>query len=299
MRSACHVIRGAASAAASAAVHSASAAAPRVALLAARRCTPTILCRSFSAPAKASMSAIKLLRDRTGAPITECKEALQSVLNAGAVDAADEAAVMDAAIEALRKKGISTAAKKSGRVASEGLVALQQGAAGAGRAAALVEVNSETDFAARNTMFRALCTSVSHAALKLAQGNAATKTGEMELAALQAAECADPTASSSPSVPVSTALTNVVSTLRENVQVRRTAGLRVDRGVIGCYVHNAVSNEDGSPVDPNVRMGRQACIVAVQVDGGDAAAQTDSLQQVANKVRHEANGVCETLYRLR
>lgn len=293
MRSACHVIRGAAASAA-AAGHSSAIAAPRVALAAcARRCTPTLLCRSFSAPAKASMSAIKMLRDRTGAPITECKEALQSVLNAGAVDAANEAAVMDAAVEALRKKGISTAAKKSGRVASEGLVVLQQGAAGSGRAAALVEVNSETDFAARNTMFRALCTSVSNAALKLAQGNAATKAGEMELATLQAAECADPTASSAPSVPVSTALTNVVSTLRENVQVRRTAGLRVDRGVIGCYVHNAVTNEDGSPADPNVRMGRQACIVAVQVDGGDAAAQTDSLQQVANKVSHHSGSMRE------
>jgi len=109
-------------------------------------------------------------------------------------------------------------------VASEGLVALQ--AAADGRAASLVEVNSETDFAARNTLFRTLCTSVSRTALELAQSAAAK--GDMPLASLQEAACVDPTATGN-SVPVSSAVTNVVSTLRENVQVRRVLDSRCSR----------------------------------------------------------------------
>ena len=85
-------------------------AAPRVTAVLRSSCAP---CRLFAAaaPAKVSMGAIKQLRERTGAPITECKDAISGVLADGKVDAGNEAAVLDAAVEFLRKKGISTAAK--------------------------------------------------------------------------------------------------------------------------------------------------------------------------------------------
>lgn len=204
------------------------------------------------------------------------QDALSGVIAAGTTDGSD-AAVMEAAIEWLRKKGISTAAKKSGRVASEGLVALQSTAG----AASLVEVNSETDFAAKNDLFKALCASVSDAALTLAKGAAPRSNGELDLASLQSASCADPTASAQ--VPVSAAVVNVVSTLRENVQVRRVAGLRVSRGVVGAYVHNAVLIEEGkTDPHPQVRLGRQASIVSLEVEGGSEP--TEELQSLANKL---------------
>jgi elongation factor Ts len=284
-------LRGAATALHHCAAAVSSVAPVRAAAAAAR--VPAVLfrapCRFLSttaaAPAKASMAAIKQLRERTGAPITECKDALSGVLSEGKVDATNEAAVMDAAVDWLRKKGVSTAAKKSGRVASEGLVALQ--ASANGRAASLVDVNSETDFAARNTLFRGLCTSVSRAALQMAEQTAIVG-GEVPLASLQSTSCVDPTASNT-TVPVSTAVTNVVSTLRENVQVRRVAGLAVQQGVVGTYVHNAVENDAATATaGPTVRLGRQAAIVALEVSGAPSTASAEAvsqqLQSLANKL---------------
>jgi len=210
----------------------------------------------------------------------ECKDALNTAMRAARKDPADTDALLNEAIDTLRKKGISTAAKKSGRVASEGLVVARTSSNKS--SATLVEVNSETDFAARNDLFQQLCGSVSEAAIKLTEsGESAQAQREFDIAELSSTSCTDPTTPSS-SVPVATALTNVVSSLRENVQVRRAAGVRIQpgAGVVGVYMHGAVAGKS----EGGVKLGRQAAIVALEVEGGMPKEAEAELQQLANKV---------------
>src|SRR5438132_830747 len=101
--------------------------------------------------AEITAALVKDLRDKTGAGMMDCKKAL-----------GEAAGDMDAAVDWLRKKGLSAAAKKSGRVAAEGLVAV----ASSGTTAAMVEVNAETDFVARNDAFQALAANVAKIALE-------------------------------------------------------------------------------------------------------------------------------------
>ncbi len=155
---------------------------------------------------------VKDLRDKTGAGMMDCKTALNE--NAGD---------MEAAIDWLRKKGISKAAKKAGRAAAEGLV----GVAVSGNAGALVEVNAETDFVARNEEFKGFVKSASEIALK--EGG--------DLSKLLAASHGGST--------VQQTLTELVAKIGENMAVRRTVGLSVDPGVVAAYVHNAASPELG------------------------------------------------------
>jgi len=154
-----------------------------------------------------SASLVKSLREKTGAGMMDCKRAL-----------AENDADMEAAIDWLRKKGLSAAAKKSGRVASEGLIGLATG----GHSAALVEVNSETDFVARNEHFQAFVRAV--AALALEAGG--------DVAALQA--MAYPGSGET----VQGQLTNLIATIGENMNLRRTAYLAVDEGFVATYLHN-------------------------------------------------------------
>jgi elongation factor Ts len=154
-----------------------------------------------------SASLVKSLREKTGAGMMDCKRAL-----------AENGADMEAAVDWLRKKGLSAAAKKSGRVASEGLIGLATG----GHSAALVEVNSETDFVARNEHFQAFVRAV--AALALKAGG--------DLAALQA--MAYPGSGET----VQGQLTNLIATIGENMNLRRTAYLAVDEGFVATYLHN-------------------------------------------------------------
>jgi elongation factor Ts len=162
--------------------------------------------------ANITASMVKDLRDKTGAGMMDCKTALS-----------ETGGDMEAAIDWLRKKGISKAAKKAGRAAAEGLVGVAVGK-GAG---ALVEVNAETDFVARNDAFKDFVKAA--AALALAEG------GDLEklLAARHGASNVQQT------------LTELVAKIGENMSVRRTVALSVNPGVVGAYVHNAASPELG------------------------------------------------------
>jgi elongation factor Ts len=154
---------------------------------------------------------VKALRDQTGAGMMDCKTALT-----------ETGGDFEQAVDWLRKKGLSKAAKKSGRTAAEGLI----GVGADGTRAALVEVNSETDFVARNDQFQNLVATVAGLALD-AGGNVET------LAAL-----AYPGAGKS----VAERLTEAVATIGENMQLRRTAFLSVKDGVVAHYIHNAVAD---------------------------------------------------------
>ena len=173
-----------------------------------------------------SAAHVKELRQRTGAGMMDCKKAL-----------AEADGDMEAAIQWLRAKGLSAAAKKSGRIAAEGLV----GVATQGNAGVVVEVNSETDFVARNEQFQALAAGI--AAVALAQGGDYDATVAAEF----------PGGSGS----VGARLVEAVAAIGENVQFRRSAGLQVDPGVIAAYVHAAAA--------PN--LGRIGVLVALESAG--------------------------------
>src|SRR5271170_5986882 len=158
--------------------------------------------------AEVTAALVKELREKTGAGMMDCKKAL-----------AETAGDLEGAVDWLRKKGLSAAAKKAGRVAAEGLV----GGAVEGRTGAVVEVNSETDFVARNDKFQALVAAVSKLALAT----------DSDVDALKAA--------SYPGTgrTVADELTHLIATIGENLSLRRTATLTVGTGVIASYVHNA------------------------------------------------------------
>ena len=157
-----------------------------------------------------SASLVKELREKTGAGMMDCKKAL-----------AETGGNLEAAIDWLRKKGLAAAAKKAGRIAAEGLVAL---AVENGRGA-LVEVNSETDFVARNENFQSFAATLAKLALK---------TGG-DLDKLKAA------AYPGTGRTVAEELTHLIATIGENMNIRRAEVLVLDKGVIGAYVHNAVA----------------------------------------------------------
>ena len=151
-----------------------------------------------------SAAQVKELRERTGAGMMECKKAL-----------VETAGDIDAAIEHLRKSGLAKADKKAGRVAAEGAIVH----AAAGNQAVLVEVNSETDFVAKDDNFRAFAEEVAGLAIDAA-----------DVDAINAA-----TMASGDSVDV--ARQQLVAKIGENVQVRRLAKLSADDGVVGTYIH--------------------------------------------------------------
>lgn len=153
---------------------------------------------------------VKELRQSTGAGMMDCKNALQE--NDGNIDAA---------IDWLRKKGLSKAAKKSSRVAAEGLVAVSV----AGTDSAIIEMNSETDFVGRNEQFQDLVRDVASIALK----------SDGTVAGILAAN------SSVSGKAVEATITEAVATIGENMTLRRAAKLSVSQGVVASYVHNSVA----------------------------------------------------------
>jgi elongation factor Ts len=163
--------------------------------------------------AKITAAMVKDLREKTGAGMMDCKTALTE--NGGD---------MEAAVDWLRTKGLASAAKKAGRVAAEGLVGL----AADRNAGALVEVNSETDFVARNEHFQDMVTMIAKLALQA--------DGADALAAM-------PYGSGDRSVVEQ--LTEMVGTIGENVVLRRSARVQVSDGAIGTYMHNAATPELG------------------------------------------------------
>jgi elongation factor Ts len=152
---------------------------------------------------------VKELREKTGAGMMDCKTALQETNGD-----------MEAAVDWLRTKGLAKAAKKAGRVAAEGLIGIAEGD---GRAA-IVEVNSETDFVSRNDQFQGLVRSVANAALKT--------NGSLD-AVLAAKVDGGET--------VESAVTGAVATIGENMTLRRASALSVDQGVVASYIHAAIA----------------------------------------------------------
>jgi elongation factor Ts len=158
--------------------------------------------------AEITAALVKELREISGAGMMDCKKAL-----------VETSGDKEAAVDWLRKKGLAAAAKKSGRVAAEGLV----GVSAEGTQGALVEVNCETDFVARNEQFQGFV----GAATKLALGAA-------DVEALKAQKLPGE------GHTVAEKLTQLVATIGENMQLRRTARLSVSDGVVVSYVHNAI-----------------------------------------------------------
>jgi elongation factor Ts len=159
--------------------------------------------------AEITAALVKELREKTGAGMMDCKKAL-----------AETSGDVEGAVDWLRKKGLSAAAKKAGRVAAEGLV----GVAAEGKTGAIVEVNSETDFVARNDSFQGLVRAVTSLALQ---------TDDVEK--LKGAQV--PGAGRN----VADQLTHLVATIGENMNLRRARRLRVESGVVVSYVHNQIA----------------------------------------------------------
>jgi len=153
-------------------------------------------------------SLVKELRDKTGAGMMDCKKAL--------IEAAGD---IETATDWLRKQGLAAAAKKSGRVASEGLVGVHV----KDNKGALVEVNSETDFVARNPHFQAFVTKVAELALE-ANGDIKALKAMLYPGSGRTVE---------------EELTNLIATIGENINLRRAAFMEVRQGALGLYMHNA------------------------------------------------------------
>ena len=179
--------------------------------------------------AEITAATVKELRERTGAGMMDCKKAL-----------GETNGDMEAAIDWLRTKGLAAAAKKAGRTAAEGLV----GVAVAGNRGAVVEVNSETDFVAKNEQFQGFVRIVAELAL--------TGSGNVE----------GLLSSTWPSGgTVEEKLTANIATIGENQSLRRSAVLQVSDGVVVSYVHNAVA----------VGLGKIGVLVALESTGDKAA----------------------------
>ena len=172
---------------------------------------------------------VKQLRDKSGAGMMDCKHALT-----------ETGGDIEAAMDWLRKKGLATAAKKAGRVAAEGLVAT---ATDGGRGV-IVELNSETDFVARNAAFQELVGAVSQAALGT--------DGAVDSVA--AAATAD-------GRTVSDRITELIGEIGENLVLRRAAAVSVGRGTVSSYIHNAAA--------PG--LGRIGVLVALESDADSGA----------------------------
>jgi elongation factor Ts len=185
--------------------------------------------------ANISAQMVKELRESTGAGMMDCKAALT-----------ETSGDMTAAQDWLRKKGLSKAAKKAGRVAAEGLIGLKV----AGTKGVVVEVNSETDFVARNDLFQGLVAMIAGVALDVG-----TDVERIKAAKVGAITVAD-------------AITDTIAKVGENMTLRRAASLAVSKGAIGMYVHNSVTDglgkigvlvglESTGQADELVALGRQ------------------------------------------
>ncbi len=173
-------------------------------------------------------SMVKELREKTSAGMMDCKKALNETNGD-----------MDAAVDWLRTKGLASAAKKAGRAAAEGLVAV----AGEGTTAAVIELNAETDFVSRNEQFQSVVAGTAALALQANGDVDALKTMDLNGSEVQQT------------------ITSLIASIGENMNLRRTATLSVDSGSVATYIHNALA--------PN--MGKIAVLVGLESTGDKAA----------------------------
>lgn len=177
--------------------------------------------------AEITAALVKELREVSGAGMMDCKKAL-----------AENGGNLEQAVDWLRKKGLAAAAKKAGRVAAEGLVAVVSG----DKKGVLLEVNSETDFVARNDQFQGFVSAAAAQAL-----------GAGDIEALKNAKLSD-------GQTVAEKLTHLVATIGENMNLRRMASVSVKDGVVATYMHNATV--------PN--MGKIGVLVGLESTGDKA-----------------------------
>ncbi|HEU0071629.1 MAG TPA: translation elongation factor Ts [Alphaproteobacteria bacterium] len=187
--------------------------------------------------AEITAALVKELREKTGAGMMDCKKALNAT-----------SGELEPAVDWLRKQGLAAASKKAGRVAAEGLV----GALTTGKDGVLVEVNSETDFVARNETFQDFVVKVAEVAL--------TQNGDME----KVKAAAYPGGKT-----VGDKLTELIGSIGENMQLRRSAKLSVSQGAVVSYIHSAAA--------PN--LGKIGVLVALE-SAGDA----DKLQALGKQI---------------
>ncbi|HEX3535963.1 MAG TPA: translation elongation factor Ts [Stellaceae bacterium] len=180
--------------------------------------------------AEITAGLVKELRDKTGAGMMDCKQAL-----------GESGGDIEAAVDWLRKKGLAAAAKKAGRVAAEGLIGVNT----KGGAGAVVEVNSETDFVARNELFQQFVRTVGQIAL----------AGDGSLESLQNA------AYPGTGRNVAAELTELLGRIGENLVLRRVAKLEVSPGIVASYVHNSLA--------PG--LGKIGVLMALESTAGEAA----------------------------
>ncbi|MCG8441319.1 MAG: translation elongation factor Ts [Caulobacterales bacterium] len=192
--------------------------------------------------AEITAARVKELREKTGAGMMDSKKAL-----------VETGGDFEAAVDWLRKKGLSKAAKKAGRVAADGLVGLAVSKSGGGATGAVVEVNSETDFVARNETFQAFVREAAALAVK-AEGDLDTLADT-------------PVKKGGPALK--DALTDLIATIGENMTVRRTASIAATPGVVADYVHGAAG--DG--------IGRIGVLVGLKSEG-----DADKLAELGRKV---------------
>ena len=171
-----------------------------------------------------SAQTVKQLRDQTGAGMMDCKAAL-----------GETGGDLEAAVDWLRKKGLAKAAKKAGRIAAEGLI----GIAVAPRKGVVVEVNSETDFVARNDFFQGLVKLIAQVAL----------SAGADIDKINAAKVG--------SITVAEAIADTIAKVGENMTLRRAAELSVSAGVVASYAHNTVAEG----------LGRIGVLVALESSG--------------------------------
>ncbi|HVZ51651.1 MAG TPA: translation elongation factor Ts [Pseudolabrys sp.] len=215
---------------------------------------------------------VKELRESTGAGMMDCKAALT-----------ETAGDMTAAQDWLRKKGLSKAAKKAGRVAAEGLI----GVLVAGTKGVVAEVNSETDFVARNDLFQGLVKMIADVAM----------SSGTDVETIKAAKVGD--------ITVADAISDTIAKIGENMTLRRAAALSVSQGAIGMYVHNSVSDglgkigvivalESPGKADELVALGRQLAMhvasanpQALDPSGLDPAVVKREKDVLADKFRQQ------------
>ena len=189
--------------------------------------------------AEITAALVKDLRDKSGVGMMDCKNALQ-----------ETSGDMEAAMELLRKKGLSKAEKKSGRAAAEGLVAGKVSADG--KTGALIELNAETDFVGKNDTFQGAARDIAEVGLTVegVEAISVAKTAKGEV--------------------VSDVVTGMIATIGENMRLRRSARLSVAQGSVSLYLHNAQG--DG--------VGRLGVIVALE-GAGDQATLKDVGRKIA------------------
>jgi len=188
--------------------------------------------------AEITAALVKELREKTGAGMMDCKKAL-----------AENDGDLEAAVDWLRTKGLAAAAKKAGRVAAEGLVGVHI----EGNKGAVCEVNAETDFVARNDAFQALVGNITKLAVDAGEDIDALNAMDYPGTGRTVAE----------------EVTHNIATIGENMNIRRTASLSVENGVLASYVHNQLV--------PG--LGKIAVLVALESDGG-----TDGLDAVGKQL---------------